>query len=449
MKTYLSSELTEGNLFSAMMHFSVPYLIACFLQTFYGMADLLIIGRFNGAASVTAVAAGSQVMHMLTVMIAGLAMGTTVMISRNIGAGDRRGAGHCIGTSGVFFLVSALLLMAAALASRDGILKLLATPEEALAEAEQYLFLCFLGIPCITAYNVFSSIFRGLGDTKRPMLFAAAAGILNIGLDILLIGPFGMGAAGAAAATVFSQFFSVILAAASLRKFLAGMDLTRRDLHFERTRAKQIFSVGGPIALQEGLIQISFLIITAIADSRGVTIAAAVGIVEKIISFLFLVHSAMLSTVSAAAAQNEGAGKPERSVRALFLGIRICAVYGCIAFAVCLSAAPQIVGLFSSGEPEVVRLGAQYLRTYALDCIFAGVHFCFSGYFSACGKSLYTFLHNMISVCVVRVPGAYLASVLFPGTLYEMGLAAPMGSLLSILICMVLFRRLHAEEKRS
>ncbi len=440
-QTPSSRSLTQENLLRSMLRFSIPYLIACFLQTFYGLADLFITGQFRGAASISAVSIGSQVMHMLTVMIVGLAMGTTVTISRAIGAEDKKQAARAIGSSVLLFAAFAVGVTAILLFAHEGILTLLSTPEEAMEEAKQYLLICFIGTPFITAYNVLSSIFRGLGDTRRPMYFVAAAGVINIGLDAFLLGVVGMGAAGAALATVISQAVSVVLASLALRKNNSGVKVTREDVSWDKAMLKRLLGIGFPIAIQEGLIQISFLIITAIANSRGVDVAAAVGIVEKIISFLFLVPSAMLSTVSALSAQNAGAGLHDRSRRILRYGITICAGFGMVVFLLCQAFSPQIVSLFVHDEPEVVRLGGQYLRSYSLDCVFAGIHFCFSGFFSAYGKSVFSFIHNIASIVTLRVPGAYLASILFPATLFPMGLAAPMGSLLSVVICVFLYRK--------
>ena len=445
----MQKDLTRGNLFGKMMQFAVPFLIACFLQTFYGMADLFITGQFNGAAAVSAVSVGSQVMHMLTVVIVGLAMGTTVCVSRCVGAGDKKQAAGFIGNSAVLFAGFAAVLTIVLLLCTGGILKILSVPGEALVQARNYLLICFIGVPFITAYNVISSIFRGMGDTKSPMIFVAIAGLINVGFDYILIGPMGMGAAGAAIATVGSQAFSVVIALYFLIRGKEAMQISRRDFVPDGRYLGQLLGIGLPVAFQEGMIQVSFLVITAIANSRGVDVAAAVGIVEKIISFLFLVPSSMLSTVSAVAAQNAGAGKHERGRLALRYGIGVCVTVGLVVFITCQFVAESIVGLFVIGEPEVVRLGGQYLRSYSLDCAIAGIQFCFSGYFSAYGRSQYAFIHNMISIVLVRIPGAYLASVLYPQTLYPMGLAAPMGSLLSSVICLFLYRRLVSEIGRE
>ena len=439
-----SDNFTQGSIVRGMLRFSVPYLITCFLQTFYGMADLFIVGQFNEAASITAVSVGSQLMHMLTVVIAGFAMGSTVLIGRSVGAGNRKGISAAVSTTFAFFAALAAVLTLVLLACTDPIIGVLQVPAEAVPEAAAYMRICFAGVIFITAYNVVSAVFRGLGDTRRPMYYVAAAGVINVGLDWLLVGPLGMGAGGAAAATVASQGISVLLGMIALKKYHS--DAFPRSLRPDGEDAGYILGIGLPIALQEGLIQVSFLVITMIANSRGVEVAAAVGIVEKVISFLFLVPSAMLSTVSALCAQNAGAGRHDRSRQVLRIGCMICAGFGAVIFALCQPLAPWIVSLFvknGNNVETVVRLGGQYLRTYSVDCMIAGIHFCFSGFFSAYGRSVYSFLHNIISIITFRIPGAWIAAVYFPATLYPMGLAAPMGSLLSVLICLFLYRRMN------
>ena len=436
------NSFTQGNIVRGMLRFSIPYLITCFLQAFYGMADLFIVGQFNGAASITAVSVGSQLMHMLTVVIAGFAMGSTVLIGRSVGAGNRRSIADAVSTTFAVFTALAAVLTVILLMFTTPVIDLLKVPPEAVSEAVSYMRICFAGVIFITAYNVVSAIFRGLGDTRRPMYYVAIAGVINVGLDWLLVGPFGMGAAGAAVATVASQGISVMLGLFAMKKFHRGA--FRWSLRSNHDDAVKILGVGVPIALQEGMIQVSFLVITMIANSRGIEVAAAVGIVEKVISFLFLVPSAMLSTVSALSAQNAGAGQHARSRQILRIGCMICAGFGAIVFILCQPLSPWIVSLFvkkGDNVEEVIRLGGQYLRAYSIDCMIAGIHFCFSGFFSAYGKSGYSFLHNIISIVTLRIPGAWLAAVFFPATLYPMGLAAPMGSLLSVVICLVLYRK--------
>lgn len=463
--------LAKGDLFHNMILFSLPYLLSYFLQTLYGLADLLIAGRFNGADVISAVSIGSQVMHMVTVMIVGLAMGTTVMIGRFVGAEDDDGIRRAIGNTISLFTMIAAAATLALLGLTQPIVHLLSTPPEAVPGALAYLRICFAGIPFIVAYNILSSIFRGMGDSRSPMLFIAVACALNILLDLLFMGPMQLGAAGAALATVVAQAASVAFALVGIRK--TRMDRQQRAAadtgtskksqeHASgaagvRTNAKQnegwwaaacadriawwdpamlqqILSIGLPIACQDGFIQISFLIITVIANRRGVDISAAVGIVEKTISFLFLVPSSMLSTVSTIAAQSIGAGAPARARQTLRYGVGIASGIGLL-FAILFQFISAPFFTLFTKDPVVQALAVQYMCTYVFDCVVAGIHFPFSGFFSASGLSILSFIHNLCSVILVRIPGAWLATKLFPDSLYAMGLAAPAGSLLSALIC--------------
>ena len=408
------------------------------MQTFYGLADLLITGRFNGSDAIAAVSVGSQVMHMLTVVVVGLSMGSTVCISRSVGAKKPQETSRFIGNTLTLFAGLSVVLTAALLLLTDPILRVLSVPAQSLAGTRQYLTICFAGVPFIVAYNVVSSVFRGMGDTRTPLYFIAAAGVLNVVLDLLLIGRLRMGASGAAVATVTAQAVSVLLAVFGARR-KRMIRMRSQDLRPSKTHMSALVTIGVPVAFQEGMIQITFLVITVIANRRGVDAAAAVGVVEKLISFLFLVPLSMLSTVSAFAAQNGGAGEHARSKQSLRWGVTICMSYGALCAVLCGLFAEPILSLFAAESEAVVRMGAQYLRAYAVDCILAGVHFCFSGFFSAYGKSGFSFLHNILSALCVRIPASYAASVRFPDTLFPMGLAAPLGSLLSIVLCAALY----------
>lgn len=434
----MQKNLTEGSVFRILVRFSLPYLLSCFLQTFYGMADLFVTGQFNGADTISAVSIGSQVMHMLTVVIVGLAMGSTVAISKAIGGKKERHGARVVGNTASLFLMASLFFTAVLMAAVNGIIAVIATPPEAVEQTRHYMLICFAGIPFITAYNIISCVFRGMGDSKSPMYFVAVAGVLNVLLDFLFIGPMHMGAAGAAAATVISQTISVLAAFYVLRKKDFGLTIKKEDFRFDKPVMEEILKVGLPIACQDGLIQVSFLVITAIANQRGVVVAASVGIVEKIITFLFLVPSAMLSSVSAIAAQNIGAGKYERADKTLGYGVAIGFSFGLAVAVICQFTAEMILGMFTDSS-DVVLMGSQYLRSYVFDCGLAGVHFCFSGYFCAYGKSGISFVHNLTSILLIRIPGAYLASVFFPDTLLPMGMAPPLGSALSAVICVGIF----------
>lgn len=428
--------LTTGSVFKNIIYFSLPYLLSYFLQTLYGMADLFIIGQFETDISgTTAVSIGSQVMHMLTVMLVGLAMGSTVSIGQAIGANNKKLASAAVGNTITLFMLVSAALTALLLALVNPIVSVMSTPQKAVSGTTAYLTICFIGIPFITAYNVISSVFRGMGDSKSPMYFITIACGVNIALDYLFMGALKLGPAGAALGTTISQAVSVIISLTVIvkRKMLS---LLRSDLKPQKAVTSKLLKIGIPVALQDGFIQVSFVIITVIANNRSLTDSAAVGIVEKVIGFLFLVPSSMLSTVSALGAQNIGAGKQGRALQTLKYACMISVGFGVVVCIIVQLMAEQIVGLFTPDQAVIVS-GGQYLRGYIFDCVLAGIQFSFSGYFCACGKSQLSFLHNVLSIVFVRVPGAFFASKMYPNTLLPMGLASAAGSLLSSVICIL------------
>lgn len=437
-------DATRGSVWKTMRRFALPYLCSYFLQTLYGMADLFIIGQFEGAASITAVSIGSQVMHMVTVMLVGLAMGTTVTIAQAVGGGKREQAAWATGNTVTLFLGCSLVLAALLTFLAQPVAALMHTPAEAIPGTVDYLVICFMGIPFITAYNIISAIFRGLGNSRSPMIFIAIACAANILLDVLFMGTFQMGPAGAALGTTLSQAISVVISLVMIRRYHLGITFRKEYLKPRGDMIRKLLRIGVPIALQDGFIQVAFLTITVIANERGITDAAAVGIVEKIISFVFLVPSSLLSTVSALGAQNIGAHQGDRARAILKDSLKAAAAFGIFMILVMQLAAPYFVGAFTA-DPEVISAGAPYLRGYIVDTLFAGIHFSFSGFFCACGRSEFSFFHNVISIVLARIPLVYAASKAFPATLLPMGLATAGGSLVSIGICLVLYKKLRRQ----
>lgn len=354
----MQNDLTTGSVFRNVLSFSLPYLLSYFLQTLYGMADLFIIGQFEGIASTTAVSIGSQVMHMLTVMLVGLAMGATVSIAQATGGGDKKRTASAIGNTVTLFMLLSLALTALLLALRGGIVSIMSTPEEAVQGTLAYLTVCFIGIPFITVYNIIASIFRGLGDSKSPMYFIAVACVVNIALDYYFMGTLHLGPAGAALGTTLSQAMSVLVSLAVILKRRL-ISVRRADFRPQRAVMGKLLQIGVPVALQDGFIQVSFVIITIIANRRGLTDAAAVGIVEKIIGFLFLIPSSMLSTVSALGAQNIGAGKPERARLTLRYAAMIACSFGIAVVILTLFIAEPLV--------EIALIHSPALRLFWID----------------------------------------------------------------------------------
>lgn len=441
----MNQKSIAGGVFKTLVSFSVPYFLSCFMQILYGMADLFIIGQFGDVSGTAAVSAGSQVMHMLTVMIVGLAMGSTVLIGKASGAGEKERTSLAVGNTVSLFLVLSFVITAVLLFLVNPIVSVMSTPSDAVQGTTEYLTICFLGIPFITAYNIVCSVFRGMGDSKRPMYFVAAACFTNIALDYLFIGALHMDAAGAALATVVSQAVSVIISIVAIKLNKTGISPARSDFYPKKIVIKEILKVGVPISLQDGFIQISFLIITVFANMRGLNDAAAVGIVEKIIGILFLVPSSMLSAVSALSAQYIGAKKNNYARLTLRYAIIITVLFGIISAVIMQFYDQTAVGIFT-GDATVIKMGGQYLKSYVWDCVLAGIHFCFSGYFCACGLSGISFLHNFISIIAARIPLSYIGARYFRNTLFPMGLAPVIGSCLSVIICTAVYACMRKRE---
>ncbi len=443
----MEKNLTSGSVLKNIVYFSLPFLLAYFLQVLYGLADLFIIGQFDTVASITAVSIGSQVMHMLTVMIVGLTMGSTVCIAQAVGADNKKQISQTIGNTAILFVAVSIFATVALAFFVDPLVAIMYTPQESVSGTASYLFICFLGIPFITAYNVISAIYRGLGDSKSPMYFVAVACVINIVLDYIFIGAMHLGPIGAALGTTLSQAVSAIFALVMFtrkKNILPG----KEDFQISRFIMGKLLRIGLPVSLQDGFVQIAFIAITIIANRRGLNDAAAVGIVEKIIGFLFLVPSSLLSSVSALCAQNIGAQKPERAIQTLRYAIYMAAGFGLMVSIITQFVSEPVVNLFTS-DRTVIVMGGEYLRGYIWDCMLAGIHFCFSGYFCACGRSELSFMHNMITLFFARIPGVYLASAMYPHTLFPMGLVTAAGSLVSVIICLIAFAWLQRQSKNN
>lgn len=359
----MGKNLTTGSVFRTIVTFALPYLLSYFLQTLYGMADLFIAGQFIGIDGITAVANGSQVLYMLTVVIVGLAMGATVTIGRAVGANRLDRAAKAIGNVITLFAGIALALTVVLLLNVHNIISLIGVPVEAVEGTAQYLTIGYIGIPFIVAYNIISSVFRGMGDSKSPMYFIAVACFCNIVFDYLFMGWLRLGPSGAALGTTLAQAISVTVTLVAIRRRRTGIRLKFGDLRPDRAMLRGILGIGVPTAVQDGCIQIAFIIITVIANYRGLNDAAAVGVVEKVISALFLVPSSMLATVSAVSAQNIGAGRMERATKTLRYATAITVVYGIVISIVVELTAGSIVGLFTT-DATVILLGTQYIRSY-------------------------------------------------------------------------------------
>lgn len=440
------ANFTEGKIASPLLKFTVPILLAILLQALYGAVDLLVVGQFGSGAAggisataqVSAVATGSQIMQTVTGIVTGLTMGTTVLIGQRIGQGKPEKAARAVGTSVLLFVALAAVLTVLMLLLARPFAHLMNAPEEAFSSTVRYVAVCSAGIVFIVAYNVISGILRGLGDSKMPLVFVAIACVVNIVGDLVLVGPCGLGATGAAIATAAAQAVSVVIGLIILRRRGLPFPFSVKNIRFNPSDTVTILRLGSPIALQDALTSVSFLIITAIINSLGLIESAAIGVGEKIVVFIMLIPIAFMSSVSAFVAQNIGAGKVQRARRAMLCAMGISLVFGVAMFVFSFFRGDILAAVFSN-DGEVVAACAEYMKSYAIDCLLVCILFCFMGYFNGCGKTLFVMIQGIAAAFLVRIPFSYFMSRRTGVTMLRIGFASPLATLLSIILCIIYY----------
>lgn len=416
--------LTEGNVFRVLLAFSVPYLIANVIQSLYGAVDLMVVGRYCAPESVAAISTGTQVTQIITSLISGLTLGSTILVGKYRGMRRDDQVVRVIGTTLTVFSAVALLLTGVMLLCADGILAALKTPAASAAEAKQYVMICFMGIFFICGYNAISAVLRGYGDSKRPMYFVALACVLNVAGDIVFVKFVGMGVAGTALATVLSQAASMVAAVVYLnrKKFIFTFRLG--NFRIDRRLARELAVVGLPISFQECMVRVSFLFLTSVTNRLGVPAAAAVGIASKYDVFAMLPATSVSSALAAVTAQNYGAGKPERAKKSLLAGV---------GFAVCASAAfflwaqisPQtMIGMFTQ-DADIIAAGIPFFRSCSYDYLAVSFVFCFNGFMNGCSKTVFTMISCCFGALCLRMPLIWLAFRFCPDNLGMIGAIAP------------------------
>lgn len=436
-----AQNFTEGKIFSPLIRFALPVLLALFLQAMYGAVDLLIVGQFGGENAdvfVSAVSTGSQIMMTLTVVITGLAMGLTVYVGEKIGAGKRDEAGEIIGSGITLFGVISLVLTVLMVAFSSSLASVMHAPEEAFENTVLYVAICSAGTLCIVAYNLIGSIFRGTGDSKIPLITVAIACVLNIVGDFLLVAVLGLGASGAAIATVFAQAMSVVISLFIIRKRSLPFDFSKKYIRFNGMHIKAVLKLGIPIALQDLLVSISFLVITAIVNNIGLVESAGVGVAERVCAFIMLIPSSFMQSMSAFVAQNMGALKYDRAKKALLYGIVSSLSVGIVVGYFSFFHGDILAGIFAK-DAAIIAPATEYLKAYAIDCLLTAFLFCFIGYFNGCGNTKFVMVQGIIGGICVRLPVSWLMSKSVPVSLFHIGLATPISTTVQIVLCISFF----------
>ena len=440
------SDFTQGSILKKLSLFMLPVLGALILQAAYGAVDLLVVGRFGSTAGLSAVSTGSQILNLVTFVVTQLAMGVTVLIARYLGEKRPEQIGAVLGGAAVVFTILSVGIFILLVGFARPISVLMQAPEEAVGLTVSYVRICGGGIFFIVAYNLLSAIFRGLGDSRSPLLFVLVACIVNIAGDLVLVAGFDMDAAGAAIATVLAQAVSVVLAVALLVRKKLPFAITRADFRLN-PQCRKFLSIGLPLALQEFLTQMSFLALCAFVNRLGLTASSGYGVASKIVNFAMLIPSALMQSMASFVAQNVGAGNQKRAKQSMLTGIGVGLVFGCAVFALVMLKGDVLAGIFSP-DAEVVQKGFEYLKGFAPETILTVILFSMLGYFNGNNKTLWVMAQGLIQTLLVRLPFAYVMSIQPNASLTKIGLAAPVSTLVGVLLNVGFYLYLDRKGKR-
>ena len=437
------NDFTQGSILKKLALFMLPILGALVLQAAYGAVDLLVVGRFGSTSGLSAVSTGSQVLNLVTFVVTQFAMGITVLIARYLGEKKPEQIGSVIGGAAVVFAVISAILFIVMIAFAHPISVLMQAPEEAVSLTTSYVRICGSGIFFIVAYNLLSAIFRGLGDSKSPLLFVLVACIVNIFGDLFLVAGLHLDAAGAALATVFAQAVSVVCAIVILLKKKLPFSIKKSDLCFN-SQCKRFLGIGLPLALQEFLTQMSFLALCAFVNRLGLEASSGYGVACKIVNFAMLIPSALMQSMASFVSQNVGAGKPKRAKHSMFTGIGVGLLFGCLVFVLILLKGDILASLFST-DAAVIQKGFEYLKGFAPETILTAIMFSMVGYFNGNNQTLWVMFQGLFQTLLVRLPMSYYMSIQPAASLTKIGLAAPASTLVGILLNVIFF--LHFNKK--
>ena len=444
----MENELIKGKVLKALIKFAIPIFAALFLQSLYGGADLLIVGQFAQTTDVSGVSTGTVLMQMVTMVITGLAMGITVYLGQKIGQGKRDEAGKAVGAGICLFAVIAIILTIILFGFAEPIAKLLHTPIEAFEPTVAYIRTCGLGMVFVVFYNLIGATFRGMGDSKTPLLTVLVAGIVNIVGDLILVSIFHLGALGAAIATVFAQAISVIISVLIIRKKQLPFIYKKEYTCFDFKIIKSELHVGIPVALQELLVGLSFVVIQSSVNAIDVIASAGVGVAEKVCAFIMLVPSAYSQAISAFVAQNVGAGEHGRARKALKYGILTSLCVAMVIATFTFIRGDLLAGIFSK-DIEVILQAHNYLKAYAIDTFLTSIMFCFVGYYNGYGKTFFVMIQGMVGAVLVRMPVVLFMSSIEGVSLFQIGLANPVSSIVQIILCLLYMKFTDRKRKLS
>lgn len=444
-----TQNFTQGKVLPTLLKFAMPVLLAMFLQALYGGVDLLIVGHFGSTTDVSGVSTGSMILLTLTSLVVGLTMGVTVFVGQKIGEEKPKEAGKAIGTGILLFTILGIIISVLTMIFTKSLAIIMHAPKEAFTETCHYIKVCGAGLIFIVFYNLLGAIFRGIGDSKTPLLTVVIACVVNIFADLIFVAGFKMGSFGAALATIIAQALSVLLSLFIILKKSKStklpFDFKKSYLKLDRYFVRIELKIGTPIALQDFLVGISFLVIQTVVNSLGLVESAGVGVAEKICGFIMLIPSAIAQSLSAFVAQNIGAGLLNRAKLSLKSGIAISFAMACIVGTFSFYRGDILAGIFTK-DLAVITSAHLYLKGYAIDTFLTSFLFCFIGYFNGLGKTFFTMIQGLIGGIIIRIPMVLIMKNLPNTNLFLIALSTPIATLCQIIMCFIYYYILQPKQ---
>lgn len=359
----ISKDLTTGSIARQLLMLTLPFMASNALQVFYSTVDMMIVGRFVGTAGLSAVSQSSQIMNFATMVCLGFSNGGQVLISQALGSGKKKEMNSIIGTLFSLIMLLGFALSLIILGAHVPILSAMNIPPESYSMAKSYLIICGAGLLFTAGYNMVSAVLRGMGDSKRPFLFIGIASFINLTLDILFTGIMGMGVAGAAYATVIGQGVSFIFSLFYLYKHRAafGFNFRKSSFLINGRYARMIISLGTPMAIQSGCINISMLFVNSMINNVGVVASATFGVGGRIDDIVNKISQGIQHAAMPMISQNIGAGRPDRAKKTVYYAWVFSAVMTAASILMYLFFGKELFMLFSD-DPEVHKMSGTFIK---------------------------------------------------------------------------------------
>lgn len=431
--------LLSGSVPKKLAAFAFPLLLANILQSFYNVVDMLVVGQIVGDTGLAAINNASKLCYIINSICIGMTMGGAVLIAQYKGANDKKGQTETFQALTILSFVSALLVTVIGLIFYQPLFRVLNVPADAYQDACDYMKIICWGTVFVFGYNAVCSVLKGLGDSKSPLYFVGIATIINIVLDILLVGPFGMGTAGAAYATVTAQGISFVISIFYLRKHKVFFSA---DVHKEFTlqmdKLVSILKVGLPTAIQMVVVNTAYLLVTGMLNQFGTSVSASSGVGLQINTFAGMPCWAIGQAVTAMVGQCMGAGEIKRARKVVKIGlllnisVTLVVVIGVQVFA------EQLILLFGSTSAEVINDGVYYLRVCCgVNSLIYAAMYTLDSFAIGVGAANIAMLNALLDAVIVRLPVSWLLAFTlnmgFPGIFYGQALSPILPAIVGFL----------------